>query len=364
MEKINNDEGARRVVAPRRNPESCLLRWGDTRWARSHIETLAAALGTFQQAGPVLTAVLTGCPLSDEVQQAMTKRQPRGLRENPELDAFVRDACYLAAPATAYTAELLITIAGPYILWCVKEQGWPLQADVVFSRQAIDLYCTQENRGKSEGTRRNYRAMLMRISEVVAPDEHADTLTPLSRKRIATPYTAEEMEQFRFWALGQADALKRHRAMLMMVLCAGAGLRPTDVSQVFAADVTVDQAGVLIRVAGASPRMVPLLRDWEEWMSVLLEDASTQTPLWGKPNRTDGTNLLSSFTAYTAGNPPRSDRLRATWIVTHLQAGTRMKEFLRAAGFDKFENLPRYLEYVNGLDDESFRASLRGKGEK
>ncbi|SDM53211.1 hypothetical protein SAMN05216368_101240 [Cryobacterium flavum] len=57
---------------------------------------------------------------------------------------------------------------------------------------------------------------------------------------------------------------------------------------------------------------------------------------------------------------PRSDRLRATWIVTHLQAGTRIKELTRALGVEKFENLPRYLEYVQALDVASYRAQLRG----
>ncbi|MDQ1597888.1 MAG: hypothetical protein QOI70_1312, partial [Microbacteriaceae bacterium] len=145
------------------------------------------------------------------------------------------------------------------------------------------------------------------------------------------------------------------------IFCAGAGLRSSDIAQIFADDVTVDAEGVVITVRGTNPREVPLLRNWEEWMVPALEASPTEFPLWGKPNRTNGSNLLSSFTAHTVGTFPRSDRLRATWIVTHLQTGTRMKELLRAAGFDKFENLPRYLEFVNTVDRASFRAALRGE---
>jgi hypothetical protein len=34
---------------------------------------------------------------------------------------------------------------------------------------------------------------------------------------------------------------------------------------------------------------------------------------------------------------------------------------MRALGVDKFENLPRYLEFVDSLDDASYRAQLRGE---
>jgi integrase len=337
-----------------------LLEWGDTRWARAHLDVLAPAIGYFSNPTTVVAAVLDGCRLREEVAEAMAKRKPRALSDYPKIDAFVRDACYLAAPDTAYTAELLITVAGPFALWCVREQGWPLQPDVIFSRLAIDQYSTAVNLDRADGTRRNYRAMLMRISEVVAPEEHPDPLTPLSRKRIASPYTAKEMEKFRLWAIGQTTPLKRYRAMLMLVLCAGAGLRSSEVAVVHRSDVVVDERGILLNVPGTNPRPVSLTRSWESWMISLLEQAPEDLPLWGKPNRNNGSNLLSSFTQYTVGTYPRSDRLRATWIVQQLQAGTPIKELMRALGFEKFENLPRYLEYVAALELDEYRAALRG----
>jgi integrase len=344
-----------------------LLRWGNTDWARAHAETLLPAIGSFQShsTGPV-AAVLAHCgysQLSEEVNATLTNHKPQSAQtpQNwPSIKEFTRDACSLAAPATAYTASLLMTVAIPFVAWCVNEQGLPMTASVVFSRQAIDAYVTLENRGRSEGTRRNYRSMLMRISEVVAPAEHSDSLTPLSRKRIATPYSPPEMSQFRLWAVGQRTELKRYRARLMLVLCAGAGLRSSDIAHLYRSDVAVDDRGVLLNVRGDRPRMVPLLRDWEPWMLPLLEKPDDESPLWGEPNRRDRSNLLSSFSQYTAGTFPRGDRLRATWIVHHLHAGTPIKELLRAAGLDKFENLPRYLEFVTSLEVDEYRAALRG----
>ena len=291
----------------------------------------------------------------------MSKYKPqRASAEWPAIESFVKDACSLAAPHTSYAASMLLTVTSAYVLWCVNAQGWPLQTDVIFSRQAIDLYCTQESPARSEGTRRNYRAILMRVSEVVAPEEHPDAMTPLARKRVAEPYSASEIAEFSLWALGQVTGEKRRRAMLMLVLCAGAGLRPSDVSTIYPDDVLVDELGIILTIHGTTPRTVPLLHPWEEWMAAILEQVPSDVPIWGPTNTVRASNLLSNFTQYTVGQRPRSDRLRATWIVTHLRAGTRIKELTRALGVEKFENLPRYLEHVQALDGVSYRAQLRG----
>lgn len=203
--------------------------------------------------------------------------------------------------------------------------------------------------------------MLTRIAEVVLPDDNPDPYTPLSRKRAATPYTPAEMAEFRLWAVGQRTEIKRRRAKLMVIFCAGAGLRPIEIIDLRPDDVSVDDLGVLLNVRGGThPRYVPLAREWENWMLPILEVAPREQPLWGPPNRSDGGNLLSSFTQYTTGKNPRGDRLRSTWIVSQLQAATPIKELFKAAGFDKFENLPRYLEYVTPLDDDGYRSVLRG----
>ena len=367
--QVENELSAKlsnRVIARRRRPVDRHLSWGDTRWARAHVESLAAAVGTFR--APTMSevsALLRGCSysqMSGEVSAVMAKYQPK--QSNPEwqrIEAFVKDACSLAAPTTAYTASVLLSVSGAFVTWCVTEKGWPLQADVIFSRQAIDAYCTEANPKRGEGTRRNYRAILMRVSEVLAPEEHPQTMTPLTRKRVAEPYSQRHIDAFRRWALGQITPEKRRRAMLMLVFCAGAGLKSSDISTLFPDDITIDDAGVTIAVGGSTPRLVPLLAVWEEWILAILDQSRADQPLWGKPNRTIGDNLLSSFTQYTTGDRPRSDRLRATWIVTHLRAGVPVNELMRALGVSKFENLPRYLEFVQTADQGTYRKLLRGE---
>lgn len=56
----------------------------------------------------------------------------------------------------------------------------------------------------------------------------------VASKAMAAPYSSKEMAGFRRWAGAQRDLTKQYRAMLMLVLCAGAGLRPVDVAELSA----------------------------------------------------------------------------------------------------------------------------------
>lgn len=357
------------VPSPRRwDRDNAVLLFGSTENAEAHRDELVSGLGFFDDPNSSLRAVLERCgyaALPAEVEVVVRSQKPaKPTSVWPTVEAFVRDSVTIAAPHTVYAANLLMTHASRYVQWCVQEQGWPLDGEVIWSVQAIDLYATDERAGLADGTRRNYRAMLMRISEVLMPVEHGDKTTPLSRKSSAAPYTPVEMTKFRRWVELQTTNVKRDRAMLMLVLCAGAGLKSNEVHTIHPEHVTVDASGIVVHVPGETARDVPLLAEWEEWMVALLERRPADEPLWGVINRKDTNNLLSSFTENTIGNPPNGHRLRNTWLVTHLTAGVPMKDLFRASGFAKFEHLPRLLQYVPDNSTARFRAVLRGEGQR
>lgn len=337
-----------------------ITRFNDNSGASAYADVLAEHLGSyrFATASRRVARVLdahTYPSLPEEVRSTVTDDELRGVEPGSPMDSFIRDSVTLAAPSTTYAAKLLMSHTARYVLWCA-EQGWPLDARTIWSVRAIDIYSTTANQDRSEGTRRNYRAMLMRISEVLVPDEHPERPTPLSRRSTAAPYSTLEMAQFRDWAGSQVTALKRDRAMLMLTLCAGAGLRPSEMPFLRHRDVTVDSDGVLITVA---ERQVPLLAEWEEWMLVLLERRPTDEVLWGPINRRNTSNLTSTFTENSFGNPPRADRLRQTWFTHHLALGVPIKDLFRAAGVSKLQHLHLMLEFVDLRDDAEYRRILR-----
>ena len=56
--------------------------------------------------------------------------------------------------------------------------------------------------------------------------------------------------------------------------------------------------------------------------------------------------------------------MRATWIVTHLTAGSPVKALVEAAGVDSLEALTRYLRFVPDADvaDVPGGVPCRGRG--
>lgn len=342
-----------------------ITKFHDTTAAKQHSELLRQLLGSYRNNGhprrvqKVIDTHTYPC-LTPEVLDIVTDDALRGVEPGSPMDDFIRDSVTVAAPHTPYAAKLLLSHTTRYVLWC-RSQGWPLTAESIWSVRSIDIYSTTANLGLKEGTRRNYRTFLLRISEVLMPDDHPERQTPLSTRTTVAPYEAREIARFRDWAGAQLTELKRCRAMVMLILGAGAGLRPGELPRVRHEDVIVDDAGILIRTAG---REVPLLAEWEEWMLTVLERRPKGELLRGPVNVHNTSRLASTFTERSFGDPPRGDRLRHTWFTHHLSIATPMKDLMRAAGIVKLQHLHLLLDYVEPLDDADYRTALRAEAQR
>lgn len=325
---------------------------------------LADGLGTFQHPSGKLARVLreVGYPgMPAHVVQFMTAHTPRiSSHRWEQIRTFVEDAVALTAPQTTHPARVLKSTAAGYVEWVVFEKGWPLDGRIIWSRQMIDLYVNDRFTNLAEGTRRNYRSYLDRMSRILAPEEHAYEYAPLNRKSSVEPYSPAQIDAFRRWAAFQPTALKRDRGMMMLTFCAGAGLRASEFGFLMHEDILRTPNGYLLQVHGKYARKVPLLAEWEEWLEVVLERRPQDQTLWGQPNRTNSTCLLSSFTQYTEGEAPRGDRLRNTWIVSLLRMRVPMTDLFYAAGVTKMEHLGRLVKHIPPLEGDEYQRVFRG----
>lgn len=326
---------------------------------------LADGLGTFAHPSAKVARVLreVGHPdIPSEVMEFMSQHRPKICPDRwARIQAFVEDAVTLTAPQTTQPAKVLKLTAAHYVEWAHFDKGWPLDGKIIWSKKVIDLYVNDRYSHLSEGTRRNYRSYLDRISRVLSPEEHSYEYTPLNRKSSVSPYSGAEMIEFKRWAAFQSNPLKKDRAMMMLVFCAGAGLRAIEVGLLMHDDITDTGNGYVINVRGKYARQVPLLAEWESWLEVLLERRPEGQTLWGKPNRTNTTNLLSSFTQYTEGQPPRGDRLRNTWLVELLRRRVPMTDLFYAAGVSKMEHLGRLIKHIPPMEGSAYQAAFRGE---
>lgn len=301
--------------------------------------------------------------LAAEIIVAIDSDRPRNVpAENwPVIAEFVRDSVAIAAPLTAYSAKTLFTYTASFVNWCVFVDGMPLHANAIWSRSAISMYVMREDWYTSDGARRNCRAMLTRISEVLKPQEHPKKFTPLSKKHSVEPYTPEEMENFRHWAKTLNTPLRRRRASIMLALCAGAGLRPAEIGALYSENILIGNDGVIINVvSGRTPRRVPVSVEWESWVMHFARESTPGAPIWGAESVSRATGLLSDFTNHLSGPVPRGDRLRTTWMLSLLSKPILLKAFSEAAGVRKFEMLPLLLDRLESVDEAEYVRSLRG----
>lgn len=298
---------------------------------------------------------------SREARLILDKYTPRGidLEVWEEIGPFVRDAALATAPQSAYSAHRLAVVITSFVVWTCHLRGLPQDAALVFRRSTIQRYIEHQRRAGTltEGTLRNYRAMLYRVQEVLVPNPALPPSPSLNKRSTVDPYTDAEVQLIRWWATGQNTELKVRKAMAMASLCLGAGLRAIEVINLTSADVQADDAGILIHTAG---REVPLLADWESSLLHVLEPLDPAALVFGPATRKSTRNVLSGFVETTSGSVrPRSDRMRATWLVTQLRARTDIRALMRAAGISKFENLAEYLKFTPELDTVEYRQALR-----
>lgn len=276
---------------------------------------------------------------------------------------FVRAAVTACDCRTPYSARELMTVSVRHVRWCVFTAGLPLDTSVVFHRDTIAEYIAYGCPQMSAGSVGNRRSQLLRMSELLLPAAtRTSRLAPLPASPPTVPYPVSEQVALRSWASGQVTQYQVVNCHVLLALGLGAGLSAAEVGDVQAEHLHCDADGVLVEVVGKRARLVPVLAEWE---SVLIDvaDAAMRPDLYVFRPRRDKNhrNLVGNFVDKTniARVRPNLQRMRATWIVTHLAAGSPVKALVEAAGVDSLEALTRYLRFVPDVDVEVYRAAFR-----
>jgi hypothetical protein len=103
------------------------------------------------------------------------------------------------------------------------------------------------------------------------------------------------------------------------------------------------------------------LAEWEDELVDLAATAACGFLVGGHSTSTRRTGNLIAGLFVPTGHPRLAPaRLRSTWLVTHLRAGTRLPELCRAAGLQGVTVLSDLLEVVEPLADPAATAMLRG----
>ncbi|WP_066516022.1 site-specific integrase [Curtobacterium ammoniigenes] len=280
---------------------------------------------------------------------------------------LVESAVETTAGACAYSSYDLTVCAAPFVDWVVNVNGYPPRIDLVFHPTLVRRYLTRTDVTWTDGTRRTYRSLLLRMSELLAPNTNIP-FTPATPQATTAPYSALELDLLRSWAHGQATASRRRSASVVLALCAGAGLKSGEVLRVRRRDIRSDEGGVMVHVTEGTVRDVPLLSSWEHLLLHRIQDLAPDQWVFGAASRSKhGPNTLNNFLRTTdrgAEPDPNAPRMRNTWLITHLTAGTNIRALMQAAGLTKFDHLHQLLIHVRPPSQRKLRQELRHADER
>jgi integrase len=294
--------------------------------------------------------------------------------------SFITAAIRDAAPTLPYSEKRLLTVTTQFVNWCVasdlklsRDELFIEPVIAEFTRNGIERLPKAETDVAgtlpelSDASKGNARAMLRRVAEVLVPTEHIPVRLAAADPR--TPYLSNrEIDRLRRWAAIQDDE-DRLDAELLLALGLGTGLTAGEIGALRYEDVTVDAHGVRVRVSSGKGRVVPVLAEWEDvivravaarapgqFMFVADRAGTPKNLYWNfidhskqkagprPPRRKDGTGPRPTPGKNSLG--PNSQRGRATWLLHHLEAGTRVDVLMAMAGLQALDGLSRYVQYM------------------
>lgn len=237
-----------------------------------------------------------------------------------------------------------------FVLWCWQSCGMPLERDEIFTASLVDEFITVQATTQTAGNVARQRMLLLAVVEELDADTPPSTVKSVDGDERLAPYTAAELAMLRSWAGGQSNARRRHNAAVAVALGAGAGLRPQELRSIRSDAVETSARGLTVHLTN---RSVPVLREWENPLHEALRSNHIDGYLFHTQANREDPKLLTDFIRSTSGLEikPVPQRLRATWLVTQLQARVPLATLLDAAGLNSLESLTPYLRFLPETSD-------------
>lgn len=258
------------------------------------------------------------------------------------------------SPSSRRTQRLLVRLAE----WGFGE-GLPLDAEVLLDPDTVERFVQFGLDGERSAA--TYRSVLRRIGPLLTdhapwePRPHT-----LARRQVAPPYAPQEVEMLRSDGHDQPTAARRRGAHALLALGLGAGLDGRWAAKVRSADVRRRSGVVTVSVGAPSPRSVAVLAQWEDEVVHLATMAGDEFLVGGRSISRNRAGAIAASLVVPPGHPRLSaPRLRSTWLVWHLRAGTRLAELAAAAGLQGITVLSDLLAYVSPGDEVTAARMLR-----
>jgi hypothetical protein len=284
----------------------------------------------------------------------------------PIIGEFVEAAVHDCARVCERHERDLFAAATPMVLWCWRARGTPLERKRVFRHSMIEQFIHLGMPGTPPGSRATLRSSLWRMAEVLNPGDAHGAHRPIPRSAPTCPYSEADVAALYSWANTQGTPRRRFDALAMLALGLGAGLATRELLEVRTGDIGIEpspvgQASASIVVWRDRSRVVPVQHDWVRSLQTVMatrdDDAFVFCP--GRESATDG-QVTNFLTRSRTNLDVRPVRMRATWLVRHLEAGMPAHELLRISGLQNYAALDKLVPFARKSPDSGdFSDSIR-----
>lgn len=264
-------------------------------------------------------------------------------------------------PDTFDSVRRTMSMSARFHAWLWATSGIELTVDRVYTQNNIDLYLQNQlgNRSKDHrwGVARqlvaNGRALTdAPLKGLPGPDLH-----------LRAPFTPKQIATMHSWANSLTTLKKRQNAWGLLGLAGGAGLRAEEIVNITVGDIDADNGRVFVNVPGSRARRVPVRHAWARVLLRSIEQRSTADLVFRGPHIEEyRPRIIQSFlTDHPARVRPTPSRLRASWLVHHLDNGVPVQVLKEIGGFTTYHTLFRYLELARPLDVTDYTGLLIGE---
>lgn len=275
---------------------------------------------------------------------------------------FVRETIRLRyAPgrdkrATRHALATLATFAEWVLITGVSTMN-----DTALRASVIDAYTHHRHSEVAGPVAERERKRLRTIAGLRNTPEKRTVATTASPSK---PYPVDEQGAIRRWAEHQPNTARSRSACAIAALGLGCGLSGTEMMEVRVRDIVTLNDGLLgVQLAD---RTVPVLADWHDELSKARARTAAPQDYLVAPRRTvRGAAGITAALRDLGHGSPNSQRMRATWLLAHVNASTNIYTLMGAAGLsapDFIRRLATFADYIPAsAEPASFRLSTEVK---
>lgn len=273
--------------------------------------------------------------------------------------SIAREVVAAAGPGTPARAKAWLFAAGRLAAFA-GGVGIELSPRVLLSGAVIErvvlLGCDGLSPASVRTLRTNLRALARALERYPQP-----AATSLPRERAKAPYSLGEIAGYLRLAAALSTERRRMRAQALICLGAGAGVIAGELRHLRGSDVAQRSGGLIVSVAGARARSVPVL---ERYHAPLLDAAAFAGDglVCGglKPGRRNVSDALVAVLSTDSSLPRlQPGRLRSTWLVACAER-IGLQAFMQAAGISCSQRLGDLAAQLPALGEAELVALLGG----